>query len=151
MKWINLQIFRFILSTNYTVNKYKQTQDPGCSFCPNHLELLPFLMWSCPEVRDFWTMVENILGAYYPQFKLGKKEAIFGDINTSPDSAINTMLLLAKQFIWRQKFGSKTLDEISFIIYMKNELNFLYQTMDFKGEKNNFLREWDAILEHFEV
>ena len=151
MKWINLQIFRFILPTNYTVNKYKQTQDPGCSFCPNHLELLPFLMWSCPEVRDFWSMVGNILGAYFPQFTLGRKEAIFGDAKSKPDSVINTMLLLGKQFIWRQKFGSKSLDELSFIIYMKNELNLLYQTMVFKGQKIKFCREWDVILEYFEI
>ena len=75
-------------------------------------------------------MVGNVLRVYFPQFKLGRKEAIFGDINTAPDSVINTMLLLAKQYIWKQKFGSKTLDEISFKIYMKNELNFLYQTKD---------------------
>ena len=150
-KWINLQIFRFILPTNYTVNKYKPTQDPGCSFCPNHLELLPFLMWSCPEVRDFWTMVGNVLGVYFPQFKLGRLEAIFGDIKTTPDSVINTMLFFAKQFIWRQKFGSKTLDEISFRIYMKNELNFLYQTLDFKGKKITFCNEWEVIFKHFDV
>ena len=96
-------------------------------------------------------MVGNILGVYFPQFTLGRKEAIFGDANSKPDSVINTMLLLGKQFIWRRKFGSKSLDELSFIIYMKNELNFLYQTMVFKGKKIKFRREWDVILEHFEI
>ena len=151
MKWINLQIFRFILPTNYTVNKYRPTQDPGCSFCSNHLEILPSLVWSCPEVREFWVMVENTISMYFPNFRLGRKEAIFGDINTKGDSIINTMLLLGKQFIWRQKFGSKTLDEISYILYMKCELNFLLQIMDFKGEKDKFCKEWENILSHFEV
>ena len=92
-------------------------------------------------------MVENTISMYYPNFRLGRKEAIFGDIYTEGDSLINTMLLLGKQFIWRQKFGSKTLDEISFILYMKYELNFL----DFKGEKDKFCKEWENILSHFEV
>ena len=151
MRWVNLQIYRFILPTNYSVNKYKPLQDPGCSFCSEHLELLPYLFWSCPVVRDFWTMVGNILCYYYPQFKLGRKEAIFGDIKTKGNSIINTVLLLGKQFIWRQKFGSKSLDELSYIIFMKNELNFLLETMTFRGKKLEFYNDWKEILLHFEV
>ena len=60
MKWINLQILKFILPTNYTVNKYKPSQDPRCSFCTAHSERLPYLVWSCLVVRDFWKMVGNI-------------------------------------------------------------------------------------------
>ena len=99
MKWINLQILRYILPTNYTVNKYKESQDPRCSFCTNHDERLSTLVWSCLVVREFWTMVGNIISNYFPQFHLGRKEAIFGDYNTRGDSIINTMILLAKQFI----------------------------------------------------
>ena len=36
MKWISLQINTFLPTTNYTVNKYNQNQNPGCSFCQNH-------------------------------------------------------------------------------------------------------------------
>ena len=36
MKWVNLQILKFILPTNYTVNKYKPSQDRRCSFCTAH-------------------------------------------------------------------------------------------------------------------
>ena len=151
LKWINLQICRFILPTNYTVNKYKPNQDPGCSFCSNHLERLPDLVWSCPEVRDLWTMVGNILNGFYPQFNLGRKEAIFGDIKSEGNSVINTVLLLAKQFLWRQKFGSKNLDELSYIIFMQRELNFLMEKMDFKGGKLKFCIEWANILQYFNV
>ena len=120
-KWINLQICRFILPTNYSVNKYRPLQDPGCSFCIHHLERLPFLIWSCPVVGEFWVMVGNILRIYFPNFNLGRKEAIFGDIKSKGDSVINTMLLLAKQFICMEKFGSKNIDEIKYISYMRRE------------------------------
>ena len=151
MKWLNLQIFRFILPTNYTVNKYKPTQDPGCSFCHNHLERLPELFWSCSVVRDFWTMVGNVLKNYFPEFNLGKKEAIFGDINSKGNSIINTVLIMAKQFIWRQKFSSKTLDELTYILYMKNELKFLIEIKEYRGEKSQFCTEWADLLYHFDV
>ena len=44
MKWVTLQINRFVLPTNYTVNKYNKNQSPGCSFCTAHLEKLPYLL-----------------------------------------------------------------------------------------------------------
>ena len=35
MKWVSLQINRHILPTNYTVNQYDKSVDPGCSLCLN--------------------------------------------------------------------------------------------------------------------
>ena len=151
MKWINLQIIKFILPTNYSVNKYKPLQDPRCSFCTTHSERLPDLIWSCLEVRDFWTMVGNTLTLYFPNFKLGRKEAIFGDIQSRGDSIINTVILLAKQFLWRQKFGSKIIDELQFIIYIRSELNFLVKTLEFKGERLHLSVDWVKILQHFNI
>ena len=102
-------------------------------------------------VRDFWCMVGNILTSYYPDFRLGQREAIFGDINSKGDSVINTVILISKQFLWRQKFGSKNIDELQFILYMKSELEFLLKTADFKGEKSSFYMVWDKILKHFDL
>ena len=150
-KWINLQIFKFTLPTNYSVNKYKPFQDPGCSFCIHHLERLPFLIWSCPVVREFWDMVGNILELYFPNFTLGRKEAIFGDIKSTGDSVINTMLLLAKQFIWKEKFGSKNIDEANYISFMRRELCFLQKNMDFKGNGAKFRTDWFNLLQHFDI
>ena len=141
MKWVNLQILRYILPTNYTVNKYKDNQDPRCSFCANHDERLSTLVWSCLVVREFWTMVGNIISNYFPHFNLGRKEAIFGDYNTKGNSIINTMIILAKQFIWNQKFGSKSLGEVDYILFMRKELSFLKNIMRFKGEFAEFYTE----------
>ena len=100
-------------------------------------------------VRDFWIMVGKILKLFFPNFSLGKKEAVFGEINTKGDSIINTMLLLAKQFIWREKFGSKNIDEANYISFMKRELGFLQENMEFKGNGMKFRTEWNDILKHF--
>ena len=151
MKWVQVQINRFLLPTNYTVNKYKDSQDPRCTFCTNHTELLPNLLWVCPVVQGFWEMVGNILTYYYPQFHLGRKEAIFGDINSKPCSVINTILLLSKQFLWKQKFTSKKLDDVMFINFMRTELNQLVNIMQIKEKSAEFLKNWDSILDHFEV
>ena len=151
MKWINLQILKFILPTNYSVNKYKPLQDPRCSFCTAHSERLPDLIWGCLVVRDFWKMVGNILTSNFPNFSMGRKEAIFGEIKSRGDSVINTVILLAKQFLWRQKFGSKNIDELQFILYMRCELRFLIKTMESKGKGLPLCGDWDKIFDHFNI
>ena len=96
-------------------------------------------------------MVEEILKTYFPNFKLGRKEAIFGDIKSKGDSVINTMLLLSKQFIWKEKFGSKNIDEVKYITFMRKELNFLLESMNYQGNGIKFRTEWNNILEHFNI
>ena len=61
------------------------------------------------------------------------------------------MLVLAKQFLWKQKFGTKNLDDLQFIIFMKQELTFLLDKMEYKGEGIKFSTEWAEILQHFEA
>ena len=102
-------------------------------------------------VRDFWDMVGNILSHYYPNFKLGRKEAILGDYKSKGNSVTNTMILLAKQFIWTEKFGRKDLNELHYILFMQKELKLILDTMQFKGEKYTFYAEWSEILEHFAI
>ena len=101
-------------------------------------------------VREFWKMVGNFISTYFPNFRLGRKEAIFGDINSKGDSVINTLILLAKQFLWRQKFGSKNLNELQYILYMRRELPLLEKLIESKGN-GFFCKEWVQIFQHFEI
>ena len=151
MKWVNLQMLRFILPTNYSVSKYNNHQDPRCSFCHNHLELIPDLVWGCRMVSDFWSMVGNILNLYFPNFNLGRKEAIFGDHKSNGNSVINTIIVLSKQFIWTEKFGKKDLNEMHYTLFMRKELKLLLEIMQFKGEMTTLNTDWADILQHFEV
>ena len=152
MKWVSLQINRHILPTNYTVNQYDKSVDPGCSLCSNsHNEKLSKLLWGCQVVQEFWIMISNILTFHFPCFKLGIKEALFGDIKSDGASVQNTILFLSRQFIWRQKFTTKTLDEVNFIIFMRQELKNLFNVHFYEGKLHLFIIDWQAILDHFEV
>ena len=53
--------------------------------------------------------------------------------------------------MWKQKFGIKYINELQFSIFTKQELKFLLEMMDFKGEKLKFCNEWGEILQHFEI
>ena len=120
--WTQIQINKHLLPTNYTVNKYDNSVNPLCSFCQMHPEELHFLMWGCGVVRQFWTMVENMLRNFYPQFVLGRKEAIFGHPGSEGDSIFNTLLILSRYFIWKMKFTKRILDEVDYLNYIKQQL-----------------------------
>ena len=79
------------------------------------------------------------------------KEAIFGDYTSKGNSVVNTLIMLAKQFIWNQKFGSKSLGELEYILFMRKELSFLKDIAEFKGEFAEFYTDWVEILQHFEM
>ena len=96
-------------------------------------------------------MIKNCISNLYPEFILQRKEAIFGHVGSSGDSVINTILALARYFIYQQKFTSKELDEIKFLNYMRDHLEIIYQAKVSKNHDRKFLVEWGDILTHFQV
>ena len=149
--WTQIQINKHLLPTNYTVNKYDASVNPTCSFCQLHVEELHLLMWGCGVVRQFWKMVENMLLNFYPGFVLGRREAIFGHSGSEGDSTFNTILMLSRYFIWRNKFTTKNLDEVNFLNYIKDQLELIYYCKIAKEKQIAFLEDWKALLEHFGI
>ena len=72
--------------------------------------LRDFLIWDWKVVQMFWVIINNFILNFCPRFCLGAKEAIFGDTNSGGDSLVNSILVLARYFIYQQKFTTKTLD-----------------------------------------
>ena len=111
---------------------------PQCSYCAQ-------------VVQQFWQMIKNCITNFYPNFILNRKEAIFGHVSSNGDSIINTILALARYYIYQQKFTSRELDEVRFLIYMKDHLGIIYQLKKSKNLEATFLQEWHDILIHFQV
>ena len=76
--WTQIQINKYLLPTNYSVNLYDSNVAPECSFCAQHLENLHLLMWSCNIVKEFWNMIKNCISNFFPEYILQRKDAIFG-------------------------------------------------------------------------
>ena len=122
-RWIQYQIVKYILPTNYSVNKYNPNQNPNCTFCHfnSHLEQLPYLFWDCPKVKHFWMGVENFLKIFHPTFRLSQRKAIFGA--TEETDEVNAILLWSKRYIWVQKFTSKKLETTDFYNFIKHKIS----------------------------
>ena len=149
--WTQIQINKYLLPTNYSVNIYDKKVSPQCSFCAQHLENLHLLMWRCEVVQQFWQMISNCISNFFPTFVLNRKEAIFGHVGSNGDSPINTILALARYYIYQQKFTTKELDEVRFILFVKDHLEIIYEIKKSKNRQKKFLDEWGDILEYFGV
>ena len=153
LRWVQIQIIQFRLPTNYTVSRYNPSQSPACSFCPDnsHYEYLPALFWECPVVQKFWISFENILGPLFPDFKLDKKAAIFGDNSSNCDSVVNTILLWSRYFIWREKFTLKMLTENSFLGYIKDQIIQLLEIFSVQRVPKKQFKLWIPVFEYFDI
>ena len=149
--WTQIQINRHLLPTNYTVNKYDNKVGPLCSFCESHPEQLHLLIWGCEVVQEFWKMVSNLIGNFFPKIILRRKECIFGASDLRGDSAVNTILMLARYFIFQQKFVTKKLDEVNFINFVQKSLSLIYQCKKIKSSLDEFVLEWGEVLDHFQI
>ena len=88
-------------------------------------------------------MITNLVRNFLPKFQLGRKEALFGDQNSPGSSVVNTILILSRYFIWKQKFTSKKLDEVTFINYMRDHLLIIFRVQKLK------IKEVDFLIDHF--
>ena len=149
--WTQIQINKCLLPTNYSVNFYDKNVSPQCSYCDQHPEKLHLLLGACDVVREFWNMIQNLIQNFYPKFVLTTKVTFFGDIYSEGNSPINTILALARYFIYQQKFTSKKLDEVSFINYVQDHLSLIFQIKQNKNEEIPFLIEWQLLLDHFQI
>ena len=63
---------------------------------------------------------------------------LFGHEKESPDSVINYTLLVAKRYIWTNKFHSTPLSFIAFRKTLKKKLNELKDMLEYKDELVKF-------------
>ena len=149
--WMQIQINKHLLPTNYTVSQYDRKVSPLCSLCSLHNEELHYLLWGCQVVGLFWQMVGNTISNYYPEFVLGRREAIFGYANEKGTSPLNTILILSRYFIYQQKFNKKLLDDVHYINFIKDQLSLIYNVQKNKNKEIDFIKDWKFFLEHFDV
>ena len=114
---MNYQIVRNSQFSNYRVNKFKPNISPLCTYCQTENEKLSHLYFHCNKVQDFWIEMQNWFAQFNTNIPIRISTILFGHEKESPDSVINYTLLVAKRYIWTNKFHSTPL---SFIAFSKN-------------------------------
>ena len=124
LRWLQFRILHNILTTNRSVAKFKQDQNPLCQFCKSHSETIHHLFWKCSKVKTFWnelSLTINSRCSHTHNFKIDENLAIFGQsTQIKTDNICEFIVLLAKFYIYRSKVQNTVLNSKIFIQELYN-------------------------------
>ena len=146
IKWMQYQIVRNSQFTNYRVHKFKPNVSPLCYYCGEFDEKLSHLYFLCGKVRDLWLEIKNFLAQFSINIPLDITTIIFGYGKEPPESKINFAILVAKRYIWTNKFNTTPLSFNAFKNVFKSKLTELKDMLEYKDELVKF-GEWQPLYD----
>ena len=149
IKYLQFQINRNCLFTNYKVNKFKPQISPLCTFCchldnAQHFELVSHLFYSCYFVLKLWQEIKTWLATLDINLPIDKTVILFGNHEQASSSVSNFLILCAKGFIWKSKFTTKQLSLILFQVHLYQKLNDIKNAY-ILSEKQGKFEQWNDI------
>ena len=153
MKFLQYQINRNSLFTNYKVNKFKNNISPFCSFCTGadennqqYFEHISHLFYDCSFVFKLWQDVASWIRTFNFDIPLEKKKIMFGIQEQNISTVPNHLILYVKSYIWKSKFHGQNPTLNSFKTYLKNKLEDLKNACLYEN-KNIKFEPWSNIYE----
>ena len=145
LKWLQYQIVRNSLQTNFIVSHFKLNVSRLCSYCHHADELISHVFWSCSLVQRFLVQLINFLSTCSLQFTPSRTNVLFGYHQLPYYHPKNYILLLFKKFIWIDKFKGCQLDLGRFKSFLKVNVDDLKYRFGIKNEEIKF-NEWNTIF-----
>ena len=130
IKWLQFQIIRNCLQTNFIVSHFIPNVSPLCKYCGLSNEKISHLYWLCPNVHSFLEDTFNYINSTGLEYNPTKIEFLFGVPSLSSEHPKNYLSLLIKKFIWKTKFKTDFLSIVGLKTYLKlwlKELKFVYE------------------------
>ena len=140
-KWLQYQINRNSLQTNYIVSHFIRNVSPLCHYCGLENEKISHLYWFCRYVGMFLNETFHYICSTGTDYEPSKLESLFGVPSESFEHPKNLLSLLIKKYIWKTKFKNAILNIAGFKNYLKTNLNELKIIYDIKEEAVKF-NEW---------
>ena len=97
------------LPTNIQLMKWTQSDCEMCSFCGLDKESHIHLWWECQRVEGLWKGVKKWCYEVDPQCEFSYQNVILNDVSKR-NVAVNFIVLVTKQYIYRQKCLKKMLN-----------------------------------------
>ena len=145
---MQFQIVRNSQFTNSRVNKFKPSVSPLCSYCGTDVENISHLYFVCALVKTFWFDIQGWLNQLSVIFPLNINYILFGYEKEPSSSRINLIILIAKRYIWTNKFNSTPLSLIAFQNLLKSKLSELkdcYEYVEKPDQFNHLLSIYNAV------
>ena len=147
MAWLQFQIVRNSLQTNYIVSHFMRNVSPLCDYCQESNELVSHLYWFCNIVRIFLQEVTSYFEQFNFSFIPSKTQMLFGFLDKEITDPKNFITLVLKRYIWITKFKTKQLNMNGFKSFLNSyvvDLKYIFELKNDKDDATNST-EWNAI------
>ena len=138
LKWLQYQILRNSLQTNYIVSHFIPNVSRECQFGCQENEKVSHIFWFCSRVTDFLNDVFNFVNNTGLNFQPTRDQFLFGFQNLHFSDPKNYLVLVLKKFIWTSKFKFGNLSFVGFKFYLKSVLSDLKVLYNLQKKENNF-------------
>ena len=131
------------LVTNIQLYKWNILSNNLCTFCHSHPENMTHLFWECHKVKTLWENLKSYMELRFKKFNLifNCATIIFNRVDlTKTSSVINFLVLVTKQFIYRQRCQQK---DINFPI-LKQIIMQIENVEKYIAVKNNRVQRHNA-------
>ena len=150
LKWIQFQILRNSLQTNYIVSHFKPNVPKHCQYCSERDELVSHLFWSCQIIQTFLNDVIAYFATINFDYTPSKTQMLFGFHDLPFSHPKNYISLIIKRYIWVTKFKTCQLNINGFKGLLKTYVVDLKYIFEMKKEAAKFI-EWNTINEALHV
>ena len=146
MKWLQFQLVRNSLQTNYVVSHFIANVSPTCSYCenPESSELISHLFWFCPYVNAFLRETFDFICSTGLNYAPTRDQFLFGFQNIDFSSPKNYITLVLKKYIWSTKFKTKNLSLVGFKNLLKTYVRDIECIFEMQNKPEKF-SDWNAV------
>ena len=149
--WLQFQIIRNSLQTNYIVSHFKRNVNSTCQYCHVSDELISHLFWSCLHVSRFLEQILLYLESINFSLTLNRTQMLFGFPDLDPTHPKNYIPLIFKRYIWISKFKGCNLSLDGFMGFLKSYVIDLKYIYEIKKEAPIKLLEWNTIISALDI
>lgn len=153
IKEVKLKDFQFkinnrILVTNsflWTINKIDSNL---CGYCKENIESIYHLFITCPKVKEFWNTLNIWLNVNANiNLILQDRNILFSA--QSEQELINYIFVLAKYYIYKNKFTDRLLNIQAFIFLLKKKFISEQFIAYIHNSTDKFLKKWSPLRNYF--
>ena len=153
LKEVALKDFQFkitnkILVTKSFLHRIRKIDENQCSYCASHSETIVHLFTECEKVTRFWQLLRTWMYLRTNlNFDIDRKPIIFSCQNKN--KLLSYISVLAKQYIYKNKFVNNELNLDVFISLMKKKFQCEKYIAFINNNMGNFFSKWGPLYNYF--
>ena len=137
-----------ILVTNSFLFKINKIDSPICTYCREHSEKIFHLFLTCPKIMQFWKELKLWLQSKVNiDISLDDRTILFA--YSGKDEIKNYIYVLAKYYIFQNKFISRNINIQGFINILKKKMLSERYIAFINNKLSKFFKKWSRIYNYF--